>query len=65
MTSGLYSLLNLDSMSYIKRIIIVFPREEEFIYRNIREGSDDSSLRIIPLLYDNDAKYSIHDIDQI
>lgn len=65
MTSGLYSLLNLDSMKNIKRIIIVFPREEEFIYRNIREGSDDSSLRIIPLLYDNDAKYSIHDIDQI
>lgn len=65
MTSGLYSLLNLDSMSNIKRIIIVFPREEEFVYRNIREGSDDSSWRIVPLLYDNDAEYSIRDIDQI
>lgn len=65
MTSGLYSLLNLDSMSNVKRIIIVFPREEEFVYRNIREGSDDSSLRIVPLLYDNDAEYSIRDIDQI
>ena len=52
-------------MSNVKRIIIVFPREEEFVYRNIREGSDDSSLRIVPLLYDNDAEYSIRDIDQI
>ena len=65
MTSGLYSLMNLDSMSNVKRIIVVFPREEEFVYENIRDGLSNSSPRILPLLYDESAQYSIHDIDQI
>lgn len=63
--SGLYSLLNLDSMSNIKRIIVVFPREEEFVYENIRKELENLSPRILPLLYDEQAKFFIHDIDRI
>lgn len=63
--SGLYSLLNLDSMSNIKRIIVVFPREEEFVYENIRKELENLSPRILPLLYDKQAKFFIHDIDRI
>lgn len=63
--SGLYSLLNLDSMSNIKRIIVVFPREEEFVYENIRKELENLSPRILPLLYDEQARFFIHDIDRI
>ncbi len=63
--SGLYSLLNLDSMSNIKRIIVVFPREEEFVYENIRKELENLSPKILPLLYDEQAKFFIHDIDRI
>lgn len=63
--SGLYSLLNLDSMSNIKRIIVVFPRKEEFVYENIRKELENLSPRILPLLYDEQAKFFIHDIDRI
>lgn len=63
--SGLYSLLNLDSMSNIKRIIVVFPREEEFVYENIRKELENLSPRVLPLLYDEQAKFFIHDIDRI
>lgn len=63
--SGLYSLLNLDSMSNIKRIIVVFPREEEFVYENIRKELENLSSRILPLLYNEQAKFFIHDIDRI
>lgn len=63
--SGLYSLLNLDSMSNIKRIIVVFPREEEFVYENIRKELENLSPRILPLLYDEQANFFIHDIDRI
>lgn len=63
--SGLYSLLNLESMSNIKRIIVVFPREEEFVYENIRKELENLSPKILPLLYDEEAKFFIHDIDRI
>ena len=63
--SGLYSLLNLDSMSNIKRIIVVFPRKEEFVYENIRKELENLSPKILPLLYDENTEYSIRDVDML
>lgn len=65
MTSGLHSLLSLDSMADVKKIIVAFPTSEKFAYENIREGLNDSTKKILPLLYDENAEYSIKDIDQI
>lgn len=65
MISGFSLLLNIDSMSSIKRIIVAFPTNEMFAYKNTREELSSSSKKILPLLYDNDAEYSIRDIDQI
>ena len=65
MTSGLHSLLSLDSMADVKKIIVAFPTSEKLAYENIREGLNDSTKKILPLLYDENAEYSIKDIDQI
>lgn len=65
MTSGLHSLFSLDSMADVKKIIVAFPTSEKLAYENIREGLNDSTKKILPLLYDENAEYSIKDIDQI
>lgn len=63
--SGLFAVLKLKSMSDIKRIFIVFPTYEAIHYECIREMLNDYSGGITPLLYDENAEYSIKDIDQI
>ena len=67
-SSVLYSLLNLDCMSDFKKIIVVFYPEfpdDIYVYNQLRDNPLDTSLQILPLLYDDNAEYSIHDIDQI
>lgn len=66
--SGLYTILNSDDMSEFKRLIVVFNSENEDeveAYEQIRQNLNDSSLCILPLLYDKDAEYSIRDTDQL
>lgn len=67
-SSVLYTLLNLDCMSDFKKIIVVFYPEfpdDIYVYNQLRDNPLDTSLQILPLLYEDNAEYSIHDIDQI
>lgn len=61
--SGLFALLKLKSMSDIKRIIVVFPTDEAVHYKCIREMLYDYQGGITPILYDENAEYSIRDVD--
>ena len=68
MTSGLYAILDSDIMAIYKKIIVVFNSEcadEVEAYDQIRAKLLDDSSRILPLLYDESAQFSIRDIDQI
>lgn len=64
-TSGLFVLLKLKSMSDIKRIFVVFPTVDAVHYECIREMLYDYQGGITPLLYDDNAEYSIRDIDML
>ena len=63
--SGLFAILKLKSMADIKRIFIVFPTDEVVHYKYIREMLYDYSGGITPLLYDENAEYSIRDVDML
>lgn len=63
--SGLFAILKLKSMADIKRIFIVFPTDEAVHYKYIREMLYDYSGGITPLLYDENAEYSIRDVDML
>ena len=68
MTSGLYAILDSDIMAIYKKIIVVFNSDctdEVETYDQIRANLLDDSSRILPLLYDKSAQFSIRDIDQI
>ena len=55
-------------MADFKKIIVVFYTEfpdDIYVYNQLRDNPLDTSLQILPLLYDDNAEYSIHDIDQI
>ncbi len=64
-TSGLFALLKLKSMTDIKRVFIVFPTDEAVHYKCIRELLYDYQGGITPLLYDENAEYSIRDVDML
>ena len=64
-TSGLFALLKLKSMSDIKRIFVVFPTVDAVHYECIREMLYDYQGGITPLLYDKNAEYSIRDVDML
>lgn len=64
-TSGLFALLKLKSMSDIKRIFVVFPTVDAVHYECIREMLYDYQGGITPLLYDENAEYSIRDVDML
>lgn len=61
--SGLFAVLKLKSMADIKRVFIVFPTDEAVHYKCIRELLYDYQGGITPLLYDENAEYSIRDVD--
>lgn len=61
--SGLFAVLKLKSMADIKRVFIVFPTDEAVHYKCIRELLYDYQDGITPLLYDENAEYSIRDVD--
>jgi len=65
MISGFSLLLNIDSMSSIKRIIVVFASDEEEDYQLFRKMCKDSKHRVLPLLYDDNAQYSIRDVNML
>lgn len=65
MTSGLFALLKMKSMSDIKRIFVVFPTVDAVHYECIREMLYDYQGGITPLLYDKNAEYSIRDVDML
>ena len=68
MTSGLYAILDSDIMAIYKKIIVVFNSEcadEVETYDQIRANLLDDSSRILPLLYDENAEYSIRDVDML
>ena len=65
MISGFSLLLNIDSMSSIKRIIVVFAYDEEEDYLLFKKMCNDSKHRVLPLLYDDNAEYSIRDVDML
>lgn len=68
MTSGMYAILHSKDMSDYKKIIVVFdsncPSDVEY-YNQFRNFDEIDSSRILPLLYDENAEYSIRDVDQI
>lgn len=64
-TSGLFALLKLKSMSDIKRIFVVFPTVDAVHYECIREMLYDYQGGITPLLYDKNAEYSIRNVDML
>lgn len=68
MTSGLYAILDSDIMAIYKKIIVVFNSDctdEVETYNQIRANLLDDSSRILPLLYDENAEYSIRDVDML
>lgn len=68
MTSGLYAILGSDIMAIYKKIIVVFNSEcadEVEAYDQIRANLLDDSSRILPLLYDEFAQFSIRDVDML
>ena len=68
MTSGMYAILHSKGMSDYKKIIVVFdsncPSDVEY-YNQFHNSDEIDSSRILPLLYDENAEYSIRDVDQI
>lgn len=68
MTSGLYAILDSYIMDIYKKIIVVFNSEcvdEEEDYQLFRKMCNDSKHRVLPLLYDENAEYSIRDVDML
>lgn len=63
--SGLFAVLKLKSMADIKRVFIVFPTDEAVHYKCIRELLYDYQGGITPLLYDENAEYSIRNVDML
>ena len=68
MSSGLYAILDSYVMAIYKKIIVVFNSEcvdEEEDYQLFRKMCNDSKHRVLPLLYDENAEYSIRDVDML
>lgn len=63
--SNLYYTICTDEFNDIKRLIVVFASDEEEDYQLFRKMCNDSKHRVLPLLYDENAEYSIRDVDML
>lgn len=63
--SNLYYTICTDESDDIKRLIVVFSSDEEEDYQLFRKMCNDSKHRVLPLLYDDNAEYSIRDVDML
>ena len=63
--SNLYYKICTDDFDDIKRMIVVFASDEEEDYQLFRKMCNDSKHRVLPLLYDDNAEYSIRDVDML
>lgn len=63
--SNLYYMICTDEFDDIKRLIVVFASDEEEDYQLFRKMCNDSKHRVLPLLYDDNAEYSIRDVDML
>ena len=63
--SNLYYTICTDESDDIKRLIVVFASDEEEDYQLFRKMCNDSKHRVLPLLYDENAEYSIRDVDML
>lgn len=63
--SNLYYRICTDEFDDIKRMIVVFASDEEEDYQLFRKMCNDSKHRVLPLLYDDNAEYSIRDVDML
>lgn len=63
--SSLYYRICTDEFDDIKRMIVVFASDEEEDYQLFRKMCNDSKHRVLPLLYDVNAEYSIRDVDML
>ena len=61
--SNLYYMICSDEFDDLKRLIVVFAYDEEEDYQLFRKMCNDSKHRVLPLLYDDNAEYSIRDVD--
>lgn len=61
--SNLYYMICTDEFDDIKRLIVVFAYDEEEDYLLFKKMCNDSKHRVLPLLYDDNAEYSIRDVD--
>lgn len=63
--SNLYYMICTDEFDDIKRLIVVFAYDEEEDYQLFRKMCNDSKHRVLPLLYDENAEYSLRDVDML
>ena len=63
--SNLYYMICSDEFDDLKRLIVVFASDEEEDYLMFKKLCIDSKYRVLPLLYDENAEYSIRDVDII
>lgn len=63
--SNLYYMSCSDEFDDIKKLIVVFAYDEEEDYLLFKKMSNDSKHRVLPLLYDDNAEYSIRDVDML
>lgn len=63
--SSLYYMICSDEFDDLKRLIVVFASDEEKDYLLFKKLCIDSKYRVLPLLYDENAEYSIRDVDII
>ena len=63
--SNLCFMICSDEFDDIKRLIVVFAYDEEEDYQLFRKMCNDSKHRVLPLLYDDNAEYSIRDVDML
>ena len=63
--SNLCYMICSDEFDDIKRLIVVFASDEEEDYQLFRKMCNDSKHRVLPLLYDGNAEYSIRDVDML
>ena len=61
--SNLYYMICSDEFDDLKRLIVVFAYDEEEDYQLFRKMCNDSKHRVLPLLHDDNAEYSIRDVD--
>ena len=63
--SNLCYMICSDEFDDIKRLIVVFASDEEEDYQLFRKMCNDSKHHVLPLLYDDNAEYSIRDVDML